>query len=172
MTILHRRFHSRNYGRSFIGARERSNHGSYIVEALVACLVTSIISAMLVHGYSQISTMGTKSQTQLTAVAIAQEIFDQVRSQQFTVLAANLGTHTPVVVGASPTGDVIFPRPLLRDTTLNYYNTGNVNDKNNVMQVPNNTIKVVLAQADTNAQGQTSAISGWLVLSALLQLKG
>lgn len=126
--------------------RGRGQQGYFIVEALVCCLIIGILSAGLFDGYAKIKSMSVHSQTQLQATAIGQECIDQLRSQRFDFLQANLGTHNVTIVGNSDTGDPVFPRPLLRDTqALKFYNTATADDSQNYLKAENNQAIVNLA---------------------------
>jgi hypothetical protein len=129
-----------------------------LIEALVCVLLTGMVSTALITGYVHISSMGTATQGQLDVAAISTEIFDQLRAQQFSFLAANLGTHSAIINGAGPTGDALFPRPLMRDSNLSYYTASDVSDAKNVLHVLNNAATVQLAEASTDANGNTSTI--------------
>lgn len=137
----------RNTERSLqVRAGHREAKGYFIVEALVCCLIIGILSAGLFDGYAKIRSMSVHSQTQLQAVAMGQECIDQLRAQRFDFLLANLGQHNITVVGAGNTGDAVFPRPLLRDTGLTFYqNTAlQVDDTQNYLKVDNNQVSVNL----------------------------
>ena len=140
-------------------ATDRRN-GYYLVEALICCMVLAMVSAALVDGYSKIKSFSTHSQVELQAVAMAQECIDQLRAQQFILLLNNLGTHNVPVSGVSATGDVVFPRPLLRDTqALTYYNQGQTNDTQNYIQVANNQVVVDLQNGANNTIVATVTIT-------------
>lgn len=140
---------------SQVAGQNRPCRGSYLIEAVIACLVAAIITTSLTQSYAQLKATGTHSQAELEAIAIAQECIDQLRVQQYSYIAANLGTHTPTIVGTSPTGDAVFPRPLLRDTTnLTFYNNteSQVTDQLNYIRATNNQATVTLTQDPNNAQ--------------------
>jgi type II secretory pathway pseudopilin PulG len=126
----------------------RSGRASFLIEALVSVVIISIVIAGVMDGYAKIRAFSVQSQTELQAAAMAQECIDQLRAQDFTTtLLPNVGTaHAVPVTGSSPTGDALFPRPLLRDSTMTYYNNGQVNDTQNVIHVTNNTVSVSLQQ--------------------------
>lgn len=142
----------------------RRQSGDFLIEAMVCVLLTGIVSTALITGFVHISTMGTATQGQLDVAAISTEIFDQLRAQQFNFLAANLGNHVAVVNGASPTGDAVFPRPLMRDSSLTYYSAPGVSDAANTLHVTNNAVSVNLAVNGLNFQGAVSTIKATVTI--------
>jgi hypothetical protein len=155
----------RNPVRSDLCVPNRKQSGDMLIEAMVCVLLTGIVSTALVTGFMHISTMGTATQGQLDVAAISTEIFDQLRAQQFSFLSANLGNHTAIVNGAAPTGDVVFPRPLMRDTALQYYHAANVDDRKNTMHVTNNSVTVVLTPLSVDADGNVSTIQATVTIT-------
>jgi hypothetical protein len=97
----------------------RDESGNFLVEAMVAVLVSSIIATGLVQMYCQVRRVGNMSQGHLLATAVAQECLDQLRGLPFTMVSANTGVHYAQVNGTG-IADVLFPRPLLKDTNLDY----------------------------------------------------
>ncbi len=130
----------------------RAERGSFLIEALVSIVVMSIMIAGVMDGYSKIRAFSVQSQTELQAAAMAQECIDHLRAQDFTTtILPQVGTvHNVPVTSSAATGDALFPRPLLRDTTMTYYNNGQVNDTQNVIHVTNNTVTVSLQQGAAN----------------------
>jgi hypothetical protein len=141
---------------TLFGQRRRS--GNFLIEAMVCVVLTGVVSTALITGFMHISTMGTATQSQLDVAAVSTEIFDQLRAQQFNFLAANLGSHTAIINGTAPTGDVVFPRPLGRDTSLTYYQAAGVSDTANVLHVINNTVTVDLTANTLDFAGNVSTI--------------
>jgi hypothetical protein len=136
----------------------RQRSGNMLIEAMVCVLLTGIVSTALMTGFMHISTMGTATQGQLDIASISTEIFDQLRAQQFSFLAANLGNHIATVNGATPTGDVVFPRPLMRDDALQYYSAPGIDDRKNILHVTGNTVTVVLTPLSLDNNGNVSTI--------------
>ena len=130
----------------------RADRGSFLIEALVSVMIMSIMVGGVMDGYAKIRAFSVQSQTELQAAAMAQECIDQLRAQDFTtMLLPNVGTvHAVPVSSTSATGDSLFPRPLLRDTTMTYYNNGAVTDTQNVLHVTNNTVTVSLQQGSAS----------------------
>lgn len=89
------------------------------------------------------------------AASIAQECIDALRALPYnTVLNGSLGNslHYATVCG-SPGGDVLFPRPLLQDTSNYQYSAGggvSVNGLRNRFQVVNNQVLVNVTQQSAN----------------------
>jgi type II secretory pathway pseudopilin PulG len=135
--------------------------GYYLIEALICCLIVGIMTAGLADGYARIKSFSTHSQTELQAVAISEECIDQLRSQQFSFLLTQLGQHNVLITGTSPNADPLwqnslpqplFPRPLLRDTSLTYYSNVNTqtDDTNNYLHATNNQVMVNLTGQNDN----------------------
>lgn len=101
--------------------RKRSKKGSFIVEALVAVLVASIIAAALAQMYTQVRRATNMTQGELYAMNVAQECIDQLRVQQFDTVSDSIGTTVYAQVnGAGDPLNVLFPRALMHDTNLDY----------------------------------------------------
>ncbi len=110
--------------------RKRSKKGSFIVEALVAVLVASIIAAALAQMYTQVRRATNMTQGELYAMNVAQECIDQLRVQQFDVVSDAIGTSVyPQVNGAGDPNNELFPRALMHDTNLDY--SGSTTTTNN-----------------------------------------
>lgn len=112
--------------------------GTFIVELLVAILVSSIMGAAVVNSMSDSLRVTTKAQNQVIATAIAQQVIDACRNRPFddlvTVGGANgcLGMNQSLVVNgtASSTYPAIFPRPLIMrtdDNAATYHNESSGN---------------------------------------------
>ena len=105
------------------GLTVRAQRGDFLVEAIVAVLVSSMFGAGLIQMYTQVKRVGNMSASELLATAIASECVDHIRGLPYNFVAANLGDHFPVVSGDGNTqGDALFPYPLLKDNpgTLDY----------------------------------------------------
>jgi type II secretory pathway pseudopilin PulG len=147
--------------------------GYYLVEALVCCLIIGIMSAGLAQGYAKIRAFNTHAQVRLQASQLAQECVDQLRCQQFNLIVANLGTHNVPITGATPTGDVLFPRPLLRDTGLNYAANDAVNYVHTVndqavvtlTNIGNNTIDVNVSVIWNDGQGHHTYVTDTILVA-------
>ncbi len=147
-----------------LGQHPNREKGYYLVEALVSVLIVGIISAGLADGYAKIKSFGTHSQVELQAVGIAAECVDQLRSQQFSVLIQQLGQHNVTLVGPPATGDPIFPRPLLRDSTLTYYKdvASQTDDTQSYIRAVNNQAIVMLAQGANNNSIDVTVTLNWV----------
>ncbi len=155
------------------GKSARTEQGYYLVEALVCILIVGILSAGLFDSYAKIRSMNVASQTHLQAVAMGQECIDQLRSIPFNNIAGANGTYNVPVVGTAPTGVVapngtnLFPRPLLRDTSLKYYGGANqiagvaADDSQNFLKVVNNTVTVVIADGGVAGSKDISVTIVW-----------
>jgi hypothetical protein len=106
-------------------------------------------------------TFSVHSQNELQAAGIAQECIDQLRSQQFSFISQYPGNHSPILVGTSPSGDAVFPRPLLRDTSLTYYNSAAVSDTNNYLKGFTNTVAVTMTNLTINTMAVTVSVT-WI----------
>lgn len=109
-------------------AAKRPQKGSFLVEALVAVLVASLLGTALVQMYTQVRRVTNMSQGHLYAIAVAQECIDQARAVSYASLSApvNQGVHYPLVNGSmAQINDDIFPHPLMRDSALDWTGNGN-----------------------------------------------
>jgi len=125
----------------------RKQEGYFLVEAMICILIIGILSAGLFGEYAKIQQLGANTQYQLQAVGIAHEIVDQLRAQPFEQLIQAMAiTHVATIVGASPTGDTLFPRPMLRDTALTYYTNAAIgaDDSQSYIHITNNQATVTL----------------------------
>lgn len=104
----------------------RNQHGDFLVEAVVAVLVSGIIGMAMIQMYSQVRRVGNMSQAEYVAASVAQEVMDHLRSLPFQNVYNNSGLHQPMVNGAGTPGDALFPRALLQDTQA-YNNGSNAN---------------------------------------------
>lgn len=102
----------------------RNERGSFLVEALVAVLVASILGMSLMAMFVQVRRVGNMAQGELYAILVAQECMDQLRAQSFTFVNANQGVHYASLNVAS--ADNVFPRPLMQDPALDYTALGNL----------------------------------------------
>jgi hypothetical protein len=127
---------------------------------VIACLIAGCVATTLVQSYAQLKQATVHSQAELEAIGIAQECVDQLRVQQFVFLQTNLGTHNVTIVGASPTGDNVFPRPLLRDTSLTFYNNTatQTSDLYNYIHAVNNQATVTLTQDPNTADAIDASV--------------
>ncbi len=100
--------------------RKRSDKGSFLVEAIVAVLVASLIAAALAQMYTSIRRASNMTQGELYAINVAQACIDQVRIHQYNILNENMGTSFPVVNGTGNPANILFPRPLMKDSAYNY----------------------------------------------------
>ncbi len=152
--------------------------GDFLVEAIVAVLVSGIIGTAMAQMYSQIHNVGNMSQGQLVAVSLANEVIDQLRATKFANVQANAGLHTPMVNGVG-NGDVLFPRALLQDTgnyltnngnsTLDYTGGGDsavMQGMQNVLHTvdpitgaPTNTINVMITNANLGSNSPSCLIT-------------
>ncbi len=162
----------------------RPMDGDFLVEAVVAVLVSGIIGTAMIQMYGQVHKVGNESQGQLVAAAIAQEVIDQLRAQPFANIAANAGLHQPQVNGTG-NGDILFPRGLLQDTspylgpgntanTLSYTQNGLAGSPisqgaNNLIHTvdpvsgaPSNTINVNIVLAPGGSAYQVTVTIAWL----------
>ena len=137
----------------------RSAFGSFLVEALFATLIAAMVASVLIEGYARLKRVGVTAQTQLQATGICSEVFDQLRSQSFTFVVSQAGVHNAIVndTGA-PTGDPLFPRPLLRDNSLSYYAGADANDTRNILHVVNNTVTVNIVQTTPTSLSVTCTV--------------
>lgn len=99
-------------------SKRRNQRGDFLVEALVAVLVSSILGTALVNMYAQMRRTLNMSSSQLAAVAVAQGVVDHLRTIPYTTLNANVGPHTANL--DTGTTDPLFPRALFFDPALNY----------------------------------------------------
>ncbi|MBX9569221.1 MAG: hypothetical protein K2X77_10020 [Candidatus Obscuribacterales bacterium] len=106
--------------------KQRNQHGDFLIEAIVAVLVSGIIGMAMMQMYVQVRRVGNISQGEYVAAALAQEIMDHLRSLPFQTVDDNRGLHQPMVNGAGTPADILFPRALLQDTQP-YNHTGNGN---------------------------------------------
>lgn len=98
--------------------------GSFLVELMVAILVSSIMGTAIVNGMSDSLRVSTKAQNQVIATAIAQQVIDACRNRPFDDLVTQggengcLGMNQSLVVNGSSnaTCPAIFPRPLIMTT--------------------------------------------------------
>ena len=132
----------------------RRQRGSFLVEAMVAVLVSSIIAAALASMYMQTRRVSNMSQGELIATAVAQECVDHLRVMNYSAISAvTPSTHYASLTTAG--ADALFPRALLTDATLDYTNMGNssvVNGQQSVFRSINpdngnrdDTIKIELS---------------------------
>lgn len=104
----------------------RNASGMFLVEMLIALMIASVFAVVLVQSYSAISVFGSKSQGELLASTIAQEVIDSARDTEYVNLVTEAGVHNlPINVFSytdnagqevsvnDGTVDPIFPRPLL-----------------------------------------------------------
>ena len=129
----------------------------------------------MADGYAKIRAFGVGTQTELQAIAISQECIDQLRATQFrTLYNYTPGTYTVPIVGTD-TGGTWFPRPLLRDTALSYYNwqtagnytvagsplivAANTDDTNNYLKATNNAVTVTLSWGANNTVDATVSLT-------------
>lgn len=99
-------------------SKRRNQRGDFLVEALVAVLVSSILGTALVNMYAQMRRTLNMSSSQLAAVAVAQGVIDHLRTIPYTTLAASTGDHSANLDAG--TSDPLFPRALFFDPNLNY----------------------------------------------------
>lgn len=105
---------------------QRNQHGDFLIEAIVAVLVSGIIGMAMMQMYVQVRRVGNISQGEYVAAAVAQEIMDHLRSLPFQTVDDNRGLHQPMVNGIGTPADALFPRALLQDTQpYNHLNNGN-----------------------------------------------
>lgn len=98
--------------------------GSFLVELMVAILVSSIMGTAIVNSMSDSMRVTTKAQNQVIATAIAQQVIDACRNRPFDDLVTQggsngcLGMNQSLVVNGTTTGTypAIFPRPLIMTT--------------------------------------------------------
>lgn len=98
--------------------------GSFLVELMVAIMVSSIMGTAIVNSMSDSLRVTTKAQNQVMATAIAQQVIDACRNRPFDDLVTQGGEHgclgmnqNLVVNGATEaTYPAIFPRPLIMTT--------------------------------------------------------
>lgn len=119
---MHRRFHmcsKKSAKRNTRCTNARNESGLYLVELLVAVVISSMFAASLAASMADSTRMSSSSQNQVLAANIAQELIDNARNTPFATLA-NYCSSTPYTLlvnktGSSQTGPVILPRPLLLD---------------------------------------------------------
>ncbi len=103
----------------------------FLVEMMIALVVASLLAVALVQSYAAISSFGSKSQGELLASTIAQEVIDSARDTEYANLSNegglwnlpinvfsytnDAGEQVSVSDGAIQTG--VFPRPLLLATS-------------------------------------------------------
>jgi hypothetical protein len=95
--------------------QRRTARGNLLVEVLISSLMAAVLMAGVTRMLVDVKKTGNATQGQLVASAVVQEVMDQVHVLPYDLIAANQGFHKPVVNGAAPTGDALFPRPLLQD---------------------------------------------------------
>lgn len=133
----------------------RSRKGSFLVESLVAVLVSGLIGAALATMYMQTRRVTNISQGELIATAIAQECVDHLRVMSYTTVNAQTpSTHYASLSNSN--ADTIFNRALLQDPNLDYTNgndTAVVNGQSSVFHSLNpdsgavdDTVKIQLSQ--------------------------
>ncbi len=94
----------------------RSDSGVYLIEFLVALIVSTMIAGILIDDISQIHRFSTKGEKQLVAAAIAQEVIDSARDTSYANLQAlKSRVHTLPINTGDGNIDAAFPRPLLLD---------------------------------------------------------
>lgn len=130
----------------------RSAEGNILAETLLAILVATLLTTTLVSMFAQVKRAGNAMQSELIASACAQEVVDQLRALPYSFVAANVGTHVVQVNGAG-SADVLFPRPLLRDTTQFDYTAAN---DPWVMKGMANMLHTV--NVDTNARDESAKV--------------
>src|SRR5262249_4780335 len=64
----------------------RAECGVYLIEFLVALVVSTLIAGFLIDDISQIHRFSTKGEKQLIAAAIAQEVIDNARDTSYSTL--------------------------------------------------------------------------------------
>ncbi len=141
----------------------RKQEGYFLVEAMVCLLIIGILSAGLFGEYAKIQQLGANTQYQLQAVGIAHECIDQLRAQPFNQLIQAMAIpHTATIVGSTPTGDSLFPRPLLRDTALTYYTNPAIgaDDSQSYIHINNNQAQVTLSSG-ANGTIQATVTLQW-----------
>jgi hypothetical protein len=110
--------------RTFDSKVIRSQRGDFLVESVVAVLVSSIIGAALIQMYTQVKRVGNMASSELLATAVGSGIVDHLRGLPYNFVEANLGDHYPAVTGSS-SNDPLFPYPLLHEQGNGYDYTAN-----------------------------------------------
>ncbi|MBX9571740.1 MAG: hypothetical protein K2X77_22805 [Candidatus Obscuribacterales bacterium] len=105
--------------RSFDSKAIRNQRGDFLIEAVVAVLVSSIIGTALIQMYTQVKRVGNMASSELLATAVGSGIVDHLRGLPYNFVAANLGDHFPAITG-TPSNDPLFPYPLLHEAGANY----------------------------------------------------
>lgn len=100
--------------------QSRNNHGDFLVEAVVAVLVSSVIGSAMAQMYVQVKRVGNMASSELLATAVGSEVVDHLRGLPYNFVASNLGDHFPVVSGNVSSNDPLFPFPLLREDSAAY----------------------------------------------------
>lgn len=104
----------------------RNQHGSHLVELVVALGAISFVMLAAMQAWSQVYKMSSAGQNQMLAAHMAQEILDGARNQRYSTLAQYAGTTHELLVnrtGAIQSSSPLNPRPLMLDfENLNYKN--------------------------------------------------
>lgn len=104
----------------------RNQHGSHLVELVVALGAISFVMLAAMQAWSQVYRMSTAGQNQMLAAHMAQEILDSARNQRYSTLAQYAGTTHELLVnrtGAIQSSSPLNPRPLMLDLeNLSYKN--------------------------------------------------
>lgn len=105
--------------RSFDSKAIRAQRGDFLVEAVVAVLVSSIIGSALVQMYTQVKRVSNMASSELLAAAVGSGVVDHLRGLPYNFVEANLGDHFPSVSGTT-SNDALFPYPLLHEDSNEY----------------------------------------------------
>lgn len=149
----------------------RSKSGSFLVEAIIACLIAAVVSTALISSYTGLSRVSTGTQMQLTAVTVANEVIDHLRFLPFTLIQQASPSTRYVMVndttgGAGPydTGSpVLFSHPLMRDGLL-YYNKPGIDDTSLFYAFSSggkNTVEVDLSPGISGSQITATVLVKW-----------
>lgn len=103
----------------------RKSTGNMLVEVLISSLIAAVLMAGVTRMLMEVKRTGNQTQGQLVASAVVQEVMDQVHVLPYSAIEANIGLHHPVVNGTTPTGNTLFPRPLLQDYSSLDYSVNN-----------------------------------------------
>lgn len=101
----------------------RIEGGYQLIELLVAVGILTTLIASIMDGLSQVHRQTTASQNQVIATNIAQEIVDQARNADWTMLNANIGTRTLLInkQNSGDSGSGYNTRPLMLDMVSQAY---------------------------------------------------
>ena len=95
----------------------RSDHGIYLIEFLVALVVSTTIAQILIDSISQTERFSSSGQGQLLATTIAEEVLDFARGSSIADLQNIMPTspHTLPINTGDGSIDPAFPRLLVMD---------------------------------------------------------